>query len=131
MSSPLIHKGKGIQGSGMPLMARILKTDGSSDPILQADIDTIEYHYFDEADPSTDLAATPAIVVADVIFDILQLDEFWDADDIGYNFRYDIPAAELINGNRTYRYEFKITPLVGEPFIILYEIETVSVYSEG
>lgn len=132
MSSPLIHKGQGIQGSGMPLMARILQTDGSSTPMKQADVTAVEYHFFKEDAPTVDLApAVPNLAVADVFFDILINDEFWTTDEVGYNFRYDVLATEHADGNTTYRFEFKVTPVVGQPFYILYDNEIVSAYSES
>lgn len=113
-------RGEAYEDSGVILMARILGYD--STPINQAAIDSISLTVADE---QTQEAADPISVdVADVVFDALQTGGPWDADDTGYNFRYDSLASQRPEGDRTYRFEFKFTPSTGEPFWAVFRIET-------
>lgn len=55
----------------------------------------------------------------------------WQVDDLGYNFLYKLPAAQLAAipialypAPRYYIATFKFTPTVGDPFGIRYQIET-------
>lgn len=52
----------------------------------------------------------------------------WSEDDIGYNARLPLSGEHWPNGGRTYRVEATYTPVDGDPFISLYELQCVEVY---
>lgn len=117
-SSPI--RGTAYQDSGVILMARVLGYDNAA--INQASIASITLTVVDE---KTDEAAEAvSLDVSDVIYDTLQTGGPWTKDSDGYNFRYDALASQRPEGGRTYRYEFKLTPASGEPFWVVFRIET-------
>lgn len=117
-SSPI--RGTAYQDSGVILMARVLGYDNAA--INQASIASITLTVVDE---KTGEAQDPITLdVSDVVFDTLQTGAPWDKDADGYNFRYDSLAAQRPEGGRTYRFAFQFAPVIGEPFWVVFRIET-------
>lgn len=104
-----IGKGTVFEDGAASFMARVAV--GSGVNMVQADISSIACEVFDSTGTSV---ATPAVVVADSVFDTLQTDARWnpDVDTTGYNFRYDMPATTFTTGGR-YRVEFMFSPVAG------------------
>lgn len=117
-----IFKGKSFEDSGATPLNRV---ELAGALIQQADVSAIDYVVKDAQSLEVVREAT-ALDKTVVIFDALQTDGRWTLDETGYNFRHDLPAADLPNGRRTYRVEYKITPTAGEVFHIVWEIETLN-----
>lgn len=115
--SARVWESEGFEDSGFFILGRVLGDD--AEPIVQADISTIELTVTDLLDDS--VVTSGSLTVSDVVFDTLQTDARWTADETGYNFRYNAPASAVPNGGRRYRFEFKFTPNSGEVFHISHE----------
>ena len=120
MPSATITTGTVFEDSGASLMARVVDNDGTD--ITQSDITTIKYSVFDVSDPGA--ASNTGLNVSDVVFDTLQTDARWTKDSTGYNFRHDLPASALPEGDHVYRVEYKFTPASGEVFHVVFELAT-------
>lgn len=113
------------EDTGLVLMARVMTVANVA--AQQADISSIALKVYDSADRTTTIAtATP--VVADTIYDTLQTGGPWSKDSTGYNFRYLTTASQLPAGNKTYRFEFMVTPASGAPMAIVYEVPTADLW---
>ena len=117
----LKSKSEAIEDSGHSVMNRI--TGNSAANITQADITSIAYTVHDTLTGEQTVSGT--LSKTTVIFDTLQTDARWTKDSTGYNFRYDIPASELPNGDRTYRFEIVFTPASGAVFTIIREVDVL------
>ena len=106
-------------------MARIQGGDASN--ITQATTSAITVAVFKNA--NTSATYTASLTVADVVFDALQTDSRWDYDSTGYNFRTELPALVFDTGDATYTVEYKFTPTSGSQYFVIYEIDTVEVYT--
>lgn len=113
----VIFRGVAIRGAPATYKARL--TDDDGDLITQADISAVSWKSFDRQTGTE--VATGNLTVANVIFDALQA---WEVDSTGFNFRHTIPAEAFPSNDKTYRLEYKFTPIVGEPGYILGEIES-------
>ena len=103
-------------------MARVVGADASV--ITQASTASIERKIFDLTGLTPGTAeSTDAIVVADSVFDSLQTDARWTADSTGYNFRDTMAAANFPTGNHRYRVEYKFTPVAGDVFWAVFELQ--------
>lgn len=109
------------EDSGHSVMDRVTGNAGAA--IRQVDISSIAYTVHDLK--TGEETVSSALNKATVIFDTLQTDVRWTKDKIGYNFRYDIPASELPNGDRTYEFEIVFTPASGEVFTIVREVDVL------
>lgn len=117
--SASITVGSVWEDSGVSLMARVLVGDGTA--MQQADISSIAYSVYNEAD-TTSATSTGTLTVATVVFDALQTDARWTKDATGYNFRWDVPASILATGGATYRFEIAFTPASGEVFHAVFRV---------
>lgn len=110
------------EDGGATNMAR-LKADGAN--VTQSVISSISYSVFDLDGSSPGTAVdSGSLTVANVIFDTLQTDGRWTADDTGYNFRHTIGASTLAEGNRRYLVEYIFTPSSAEVFPAVFELHT-------
>lgn len=103
------------------VMARL--TDATGAALTQASFAVlpatpIMYYVYDLALGLAGVVTDPgtALVVATVIFDVLQTGNGWTADTTGYNFRWVIPAGEfaLAAGDKRYQVEIMFTLTTGE-----------------
>lgn len=108
------------------VMARL--TDATGAALTQASFAVlpatpIMYYVYDLAAVVVD-AGTP-LVVATVIFDVLQTGNGWTADTTGYNFRWVIPAGEfaLAAGDKRYQVEVVFTLTTGEIIALVALVE--------
>ena len=113
------------EDTGITCMARIQGGDASN--ITQATTSAITVAVFKNA--NTAATYTASLTVADVVFDALQTDSRWDYDSTGYNFRTELPALVFDTGDATYTVEYKFTPTSGSQYFVIYEIDTVEVYT--
>jgi hypothetical protein len=122
MAAPFLITGVAYEDGGCSIMGRITGLDGEN--IVQADISTITCAVFDRSGTA---AGTPAIVVADSVFDTLQTDSRWTINDVGYNFRHDVAASILATGGEEYTFEYKFTPASGEVFQVMSRVRTIGI----
>ena len=113
------------EDTGITCMARIQGGDASN--ITQATTSAITVAVFKNA--NTSATYTASLPVADVVFDALQTDSRWSYDSTGYNFRTELPALVFDTGDATYTVEYKFTPTSGSQYFVIYEIDTVEVYT--
>ncbi len=118
-------------GGTLSLMHRL--TDDAGSPILQADVDTINYTIYAvglrgrlEAVTGHDAGS---LVVADVIFDELQTSAPWntDKDAQGYNFRHTPDLAEndaFPAWSSNYLVVYKVTLTAGPPIVWRWVVRT-------
>lgn len=108
-------------------MGRIKGNDAAN--ITQAGISSIVCNVFDLDSRSMTPLVSPAMVVADNVFDTLQTDDRWTVDDTGYNFRHEMPASTFADGDKIYRVEYKFTPASGAVFWAVFDCYTINVRS--
>lgn len=116
-----VIKGQAYQQSGVILMARLISNAGVY--VSQAAISSITCGVYDTASPNQ-VVASPSVSVASTIYDTLQTNLLWTKDALGYNFKYELPSSALPRGNKTYRVEFRVTPVGGQQYHIVFEIQT-------
>lgn len=101
----------------------------SADWALQADFTTIALKVVPEAGGDPTFSAE--LTIDDVIFDELQVDNYWlnpdgsYIDNVGYNFRYPTIASQIPNANTAYLYKLKFTPPEGQPFVEIFRVRTL------
>lgn len=122
MPVPDIIKGVAIEDGGATLLARIV--GNSAVNITQASITSITYDVFQKG-ATTDLQQNSPLNKTAVVFDTLQTDAVWTVDSTGYNFSYAADVLEFPEGNEIFVFQFKFTPTVGQPFYVLFEINTI------
>lgn len=113
------------EDTGVTCMSRILGDDAAA--ITQATTSAIVLNAFKNT--STTPTYTASLTVADVVFDSYQTDARWSKDSTGYNFRYAVIASIFDAGDATYRLEFKFTPTSGSVYFVIFEIDTVEVFT--
>jgi len=113
------------EDTGVTCMSRILGDDAAA--ITQATTSTIVLNAFKNT--STTPTYTASLTVTDVVFDSYQTDARWSKDATGYNFRYAVIASIFDAGDATYRLEFKFTPTSGSVYFVIFEIDTVEVFT--
>lgn len=126
MRGSVIKVGPVFEDGGASVLARVYGPDGAA--ITQAAISTITCRV--TAKSSGASVATPTVTVADSVFDTLQDDALWeDVDDVGYNFKHDLPATAFPTGGETYIVEYKFTPVSGAVFWVAVETRATGVYT--
>lgn len=113
------------EDTGVTCMSRILGDDAAA--ITQATTSAIVLNAFKNT--STTPTYTASLTVADVVFDSYQTDARWSKDSTGYNFRYAAIASIFDDGDATFRLEFKFTPTSGSVYFVIFEIDTVEVFT--
>lgn len=114
------------------LLARVVGAGGT--PVTQADVASARYSVYllDDNDPD---AATPvaghtavAVDVASLIHDSLQVDDLWDVDDTGYNFKHvlDVSAQQAFAvAGRSYRVVFELVPAAGQIILVRFRVHAI------
>ena len=111
------------------LMARVVGNDGSL--LTQSDLSATEYtvYLIDGYDPDdlTEVEGHTAVdvAVADVILNSLVDDDRWDADDTGYNFRYQLDVSSdqaFTQAGREYLVEWQLTPTSGQVILVRFRV---------
>jgi hypothetical protein len=124
-------KGGIFEGGAVVLLARV-RLPATGAPIVQSDLSSIVYQV-------TEVSRTPfrvtrvatGLVIANVVFNTLQIDSRWDVDSVGFNFVHIVPAADFpsafVEENRPQKFlvDYKFTPTSGEAFRIGYELEAI------
>jgi hypothetical protein len=112
-----------FEDSGFHLMARLMRNDGNVCP--SGDFSAIDLNVFD-IDRDWKVVDSSTLTIANVFFDVLQTDSRWTKDSTGYNFRHAVAASSMIQGDSTYRYEFKFTATSGAVVWVLFDVPTIN-----
>jgi len=114
------------------LLARVVGGDGQH--VTQIDIASVSYSVYllddQDADSRTEVSGhtNVALTVADVVFNDLQTDALWTADETGYNFRHTLDVstnpAFTIAGRR-YMVEFELTPTSGQAILVRFRVNVI------
>jgi len=113
------------EDTGVTCMSRIFGDDAAA--ITQGTTSAITLAVFKNT--TTAATYTASLTVADVVFNALQTDARWSLDSTGYNFRYGVVASVFDDGDATYRLEFKFTPTSGSQYFVVFEIDTVEIFT--
>lgn len=126
MATTDIIRGSAYEDCDVACLARV--TLNGTDA-TQAAITSIARKVFDlDSTTPTTATSTSAPVVASTVFDTLQTDGRWTADETGYNFRDTVAGSVITDGHR-YRIEYVFTGASGEKFAIVYEVTAREMYS--
>lgn len=120
-----ITQGQIIQNSAVELLARVIGQDGS--PITAADVSTITCTIYDTTTGSS--TGNVSLTTTDVVYDTLQLDARWTADQIGYNLAIGLDGNNFPTGGTVYRVECTVTPNDGSTYKLLWELNTQFVFT--
>ena len=113
-TEPIVIEGNCWKGYQLTVLALVQGVNGPN--VTQADVASITCKVFDSCGNEV---ASPAVVVAESVFDTLQLDRGWDQDSTGYNFRHTIPGSAFPNAG-VYGVCYEVTPPgQGEPYPIV------------
>jgi len=114
------------------LLARVV--DETGEPISQHDIALANYtvYLLDESDPDQ---AQPvaghhdrSVAVAQLIYNSLQRDSFWDLDELGYNFRHVLDVSvqpAFPKAGRSYRVVFRLIPTGGQVILVRFRLYAI------
>jgi len=114
------------------LLARVV--GGDDTPLVQADVSAITYsiHELDRHVPDTRVAVanhqSVSVSVAASIFDTLQTDSRWTADETGYNFLHTIDIATnnaFEKAGTLYLVEYTILPVAGQKILVRFKLECI------
>lgn len=110
------------EGSRPFCMSRVVGADGAY--VTQASISQILVKVVPAGDTSNP-TLNVTLDKTEVIFDALQTDARWTVDSTGYNFRHQLPADALPQGNTKYLVQYKLLDSGENPsFLDEFEIET-------
>lgn len=103
-----IARGTAWEDQDVTTLARIMiPTRGA---MLQADMSgtaTLKIFDLSSDTPDTAIVTTSSIAASAVIFDALQVDSYWNTDNVGYNFRHtNVSVADKLLGGKIYRFEY-------------------------
>ncbi len=126
MSASETIKGKIWEDGGAQLMARVVGQSAAN--ITQASLTSIACKIFDldGATPTT-AVDTSTLTVSSVVYDTLQTDARWTTDTTGYNFRHAPAYTIFTTGGHRYRIEYKFTPVSGDPFFVVFQLQSQEV----
>ena len=82
---------------------------GEGNWLKQADLSTITFSVYDEADGTQITAPTTVTISSSVLDKPDTTDVLWTKDATGYNFIHDLGPANFPTGGTIYRVEYKIT----------------------
>jgi hypothetical protein len=114
------------------LLARVVGANGAA--LVQADVSTIVYtiSQLDEDHPDEETPISGhsgvSLVVANVIYNALQLDALWDADATGYNFKHVVdisPNQAFPTAGKSYRVKHTLTPTSGEIILVRFRLAAI------
>ena len=126
-----IH-GTAFKNDSVTLLARVVGGNGQN--IVQADVSSAKYtvYLLDDRDADARTAITGhsdvALTVSELIFNTLQTDAPWTADDTGYNFRHvlDVSANQAFSvAGRRCLVEFELTPTAGQVILIRFRVNVI------
>jgi len=120
------------RGGSATCLARLVGEDAQA--ISRTDVASAEYTIWllerDDPDARTPVAGHEqvAVNVATNVFDSLQTDARWTADELGYNFRHTIDIASdpaFTLAGRDYLVEYAFTPYAGQVFLARFRFHCI------
>jgi len=126
-----IH-GTAHKNGSVTLLARVVGSDAQN--IVRADVSSAKYtvYLLDDQDADGRTAITGhtdvSLTVAELIFNDLQTDAPWAADDTGYNFRHvlDVSGNQAFQvAGRRYLIEFQLTPTSGQVILVRFRLNVI------
>ena len=112
-----------IKDTGKTLLGRVENPAGAV--ITQAGLTAITYSVKNLTSEAFTIAAGTAITISAAVFDSLQgannADARWNADSVGYNFRFEVPATAFLTAGVNYLVDFRFDPTSGENFALLFK----------
>ena len=124
--------GTGFKNGSIMLLARVVGDDAQR--IVQADVASAKYTVYllddQDADERTAVSghADVSLTVNEVLFNTLQTDDVWTADESGYNFRYvlDVSANQAFAvAGRRYLVQFSLTPASGQVILVRFRVNVI------
>ena len=128
------------EGGWITTVARIDTPDGTR--LVQAEVSEITLRVFNRSTatrPSEPICPNATLLAADVVFDTLQTDGYWNADlagSLGYNFRHTMKPgvhpwenAELRGGEK-YQLEYTIDTALFGPLRVIHVVDVLEVLSQ-
>lgn len=121
-----------LKGGTATCMARVIGEDGQH--ISRTTISAVAYSIFtlDEHDPDgrtvVDGHDGVELVVADVVYNSLQTDSRWTADETGYNFAHTMDVSEDIAfavAGRNYLVEYILAPASGQIIVVRFRLHCI------
>lgn len=100
------------EDSSCSLMQRV-HADGAN--IVQSDLSSITYKILNTETGEEEDSGT--LTVSDVVYNSLQTDSRWEADDTGYNFKHDLSHSAFPDPNVIYVVEYVFTLTGGNQFL--------------
>lgn len=116
-----------VEGKDIWTKARVVGDDLV--PLLQADCSGWSLQVFDrDSDTSeTSLYTFTQTSVSSVVYNTLQLGPEWTKDDIGYNFKHQIPQASFTQqGGHTYVLEYQLETSTWGPVPVIHHVSVIS-----
>jgi hypothetical protein len=134
----LIYKGETIEDSATTLLGRLPRTNGTA--AVPADVAALRLKVYENKAgtlivPEGEDAETydgTDLTVATVILDPpvpSTADVRWTEDD-PYNVKIDLHGSHFPEGGKTYQVEVRVTPTVGDPSYLLWQVKTTNIWSE-
>jgi len=114
------------------LLARVVGNDG--EPITHAEIASAAYtiYLLEEDDPDVATAVEGhtdvPVEMASLVFDALQNDALWDADQSGYNFKHVLDVSTdpaFAAAGRWYRIVFRLIPVEGQVVLVRFRVHAI------
>jgi hypothetical protein len=118
-----IH-GEIIAGSGCTLLARLL--DNTGNPLQPTEVASINVTVFDMSTSAVITEIVPTVTA--VLNSTVTTGPMWNADSTGYNFTLPMPGTAFLTGGTSYQVVVAVTPIMGSPTLILFNLECDSVY---
>lgn len=127
-----VHHSVGLEDTTISCLARLTAPDGTGvwttvpgegKWLKQADFTSITGRVYDVTIGNTQVGSDITLTVANVIQDTpVTTKELWTADDVGWNFRYDVLGSTyFLNSGRQYAIEFSaVLSAASEPFTFKY-----------
>jgi hypothetical protein len=114
------------------MLARVV--DGQGDNVNQASIASASYTIFalerNEPASLTPVEGHEDVVldVEEVIFDVLQTDGGWTADEIGFNFRHELDVSDdeaFTEAGRVYQVRYELLPVTGQKLVFRFQLKCI------
>ena len=126
------HRQAVFKDGSATCMARVV--GAAAEPITRSMLTSARYTV-SLIDPQDEDADTPiehheaeTLTISEVVFDALQVDDLWTADEGGYNFKHVIDVltyqAFAIAG-REYRVTYALTPTIGQVIIVRFRLKVI------
>ena len=125
--------GMAFKNASLVLLARVMGSSGR--PVTSAELSGASYTIYrlDAGDPDSETPVAghsgQALGVGAIIFDVLQVDDLWDVDVVGYNFKHTIDVSSqqaFATAGVFYRVRYELTVVGGgQPIVVRFKVKAV------